>query len=1155
MTIKTSTGFVFVIMCLSFLSACKPSESTVKITSLTCENQDNPQGIHFLRPHFSWIMESQERGQRQSAYQILVSASAEMLAENMGDIWNSGKKKSNQSVLIEYAGSQPVSGTTYFWKVRVWDKDGRLSDWSSTARWSTGLLNTEDWKADWIGIDKAFPGEDAEGQFRKLAARYLRKEFEVNKPVRKAVTYVSGLGLYELRMNGSKTGNLVLAPGATDYTKTVFYNTYDVTSLLVTGKNVIGVILGNGRYFAMRKDEPFLMHNYGFPRLLLQMNIEYADGTKDRIVSDESWKLTVHGPITENNEFDGEKYDATKEMNGWDKAGFNPGEWTSANLVEAPSGVLTGQLNEPIRVTGEIKPVSFTSLNPGVYIYDMGQNMVGWASLKVKGKRGDKVSLRFAESLRDDGSLYLENIRSARVTDTYVLKGGDEETWQPKFTYHGFRYVELTCPGMKPDLSTITGCVVNNDLASNGTFECSDTLINTIYKNAMWGIRGNYRSFPTDCPQRDERMGWLGDRATGCRGESYIFKNGGLYRKWLGDMRDAQNEQGGIPDVCPAYWAMYNDNVTWDGTGIMVMDMLLSQYGDVTGVRENYDAMKKWMMYMHGKYGSDDLMPRDSYGDWCMPPEEMSMIHSRDPKRITAGTLLGTSFFIHDLDLMQKFAKLLSRTDDVATFHDMAARMKNAYNENFFDPEGNYYGNNTVTANILSLAFDLVPTGKREDVFNSAVEQIETVYHGHIPTGLIGIMVLQRVLTDFGRADIAMRFATETTYPGWGYMAENGATTIWELWNGNTADPSMNSGNHVMLLGDLIIWMHEYLAGIKPGEPGFKSMIMKPLVGAGISFVKATHRSPYGTIVSNWNMNENNDFTWDIQVPVNTSAKVYVPANNRSSVLENGQKPSTSNGVTFTGIKDGFAIYTILSGTYHFESKEVKIPVKNYNRSATVDISPDDMSIDKKIQVTLHCDDSEAEIRYTLDGSEPDGHSMVYSKPFEMMDPGRVRARSFKQDLKPGYVTERNYDIYNSSVNGLHYSYYEGQWDSIPDFSTLKPLKSGKVNGFKLSPIKSIEDYWGICFKGIINIPRDGTYVFSTLSDDGSRLSVDGKVVVNNDGIHGPFSVKGKIELTSGRHPIKLDYFEGNYGEMLRLEIEGPGLPRQSLPVYMLSFD
>jgi len=1114
----------------------------------------NPEGINITSPHLSWILVSPARAATQTAWQILVASSPGKLDKNEGDLWNSEKQKSDQSVLVKYEGEALHSGMACYWKVRIWDQDGRISPWSETARWSTGLLNPEDWKGKWIGTEKVFPGEDTAGQFRKLNARYLRKEFNISKPIKKATANISGLGLYELHINGGRTGNLVLAPGATDYTKTIFYNTYDVTPQLSQGSNAIGVILGNGRYFAMRKDEPFLMQNYGFPKLLMQIDIEFNDGSHKVISTDSTWKLTANGPITENNEFDGEKYDARLEMPGWDKPGFDAKNWMDAEIVEEPAGMLTGQLNEPIRVTVPITPVSVKKLRPGVYIYDMGQNMVGWVSLSAKGHPGQKITMRFAETLKPDGSLYLANIRSAKVTDSYIFNADNVTDWQPAFTYHGFRYVELSGLDDEPGLNTITGCVVNNDLATNGSFECSDTMINRIYKNATWGIRGNYRSFPTDCPQRDERMGWLGDRATGCRGESYIFNNGGLYRKWLADMRDAQNSQGSIPDICPAYWAMYNDNVTWDGTGIMVMDMLLNQFGNTVAIAENYDAMKKWITYMYNTYASNGLMPRDSYGDWCMPPEELSMIHSQDPKRITSGTLLGTSFFYHDLELMEGFARLLSKPEDTKWFKEKASDMKKAYNDNFFNPDGNYYSNNTVTANILSLAFGLVPEENREAVFESAVEKIETDYHGHIPTGLIGIMYLQRILTDFGRADIAMRFASETTYPSWGYMVKNNATTIWELWNGNTADPSMNSGNHVMLLGDLIIWMHEYIAGIRPSAPGFKTIMMKPLIGQGITHASATHNSPYGKITSKWQMNGKNNFTWNIHIPVNTSATVYIPANNESQVMESHQKASGAEGISFLDYEDGFAKFRVLSGDYHFESGNINIPVNNTIHSATVTIMPEDQSASRNLLVTLNCDDPRAKIYYTTDGSEPTESSNRYEGPFKLQNTCTVRARSYKKPLKAGYITSRNYDIYNNAINGLNYRYFEGHWDQIPDYASLKPLKTGRVHGFDLKTVKSIEDYWGVRFKGFIEIPVDGTYTFTTTSDDGSRLFVNNEMIVDNDGIHGPFTAKGRIVLQKGKYPIRLDYFEGNYGEMLRVDIEGPGLPRQPLPVSMLMF-
>ncbi|HYW95574.1 MAG TPA: family 78 glycoside hydrolase catalytic domain, partial [Bacteroidales bacterium] len=426
---------VYALAFLCLLTSCKQQESTIRSIELTCENQVNPEGINITSPHLSWILVSPARAATQTAWQILVASSPGKLDKNEGDLWNSEKQKSDQSVLVKYEGEALHSGMACYWKVRIWDQDGRISPWSETARWSIGLLNPEHWKGKWIGTEKVFPGEDTAGQFRKLNARYLRKEFNISKPIKKATANISGLGLYELHINGGRTGNLVLAPGATDYTKTIFYNTYDVTPQLSQGSNAIGVILGNGRYFAMRKDEPFLMQNYGFPKLLMQIDIEFNDGSHKVISTDSTWKLTANGPITENNEFDGEKYDARLEMPGWDKPGFDAKNWMDAEIVEEPAGMLTGQLNEPIRVTVPITPVSVKKLRPGVYIYDMGQNMVGWVSLSAKGHPGQKITMRFAETLKPDGSLYLANIRSAKVTDSYIFNADNVTDWQPAFTY------------------------------------------------------------------------------------------------------------------------------------------------------------------------------------------------------------------------------------------------------------------------------------------------------------------------------------------------------------------------------------------------------------------------------------------------------------------------------------------------------------------------------------------------------------------------------------------------------------------------------------------------------------------------------------------------------------------------------------------------
>jgi alpha-L-rhamnosidase len=564
-----------------------------------------------------------------------------------------------------------------------------------------------------------------------------------------------------------------------------------------------------------------------------------------------------------------------------------------------------------------------------MFIFDMGQNMVGWVRLKVRAQKGTEVKLRFAEALKEDGTLYLDNIRLAQVTDIYTCKGDETETWEPRFTYHGFRYVEMTGYPGTPDLSAIEGRVVHDDLTRTGTFTCSNETINQIYRNAVAGIRGNYRSFPTDCPQRDEREAWLGDRATGSRGETYIFSIAPLYTKWLTDIRDAQHPNGSIPDVCPAYWPLYKDtiewagdNATWSGTYIILPAMLYDQYGDLRIIEQHYPTMKKWVEYMAANYLTDGILERDTYGDWCVPPSDPKIIHTEDPNKITAKAYLGTTFFYYENLLMQRYAKLLGKTDDVKHFATRATVMKEAFARRFFNSNTMTYSNDTATVNVLALAFGLVPQEHEQRVFDNLVAKIEGQHAGHMPCGLVGVQFLMRTLTKYGRGDIAYRFATQRDYPSWGYMISEGATTIWELWNGNTADPAMNSRNHVMLLGDFNIWLHENLAGIGPDpeNPGFKHIIMKPRLLGDLKFVEASYECPYGAIKSSCRR-DGNRFTWDVQVPPNTQATIHVPTASVISVLESGRPATDVHGLKFLETRDGCAVFTTGSGKYRFESQ------------------------------------------------------------------------------------------------------------------------------------------------------------------------------------------------------------------------------------------
>ena len=878
------------LLSILFLSTTAFS-ANIAIVKQTTESRINPLGIGIEHPRFSWQLATKATSVLQTACQLVVAESVKDLNTGKNLVWNTEKKAGGISVLIPYDGINLKSQKTYFWKVRVWTNKGK-SQWSKPAQFTTAFMNNPLPNAQWIGLDSTLNSGKLTTKTR-LSARYLRKEFSVQNKIKNATLYISGLGMYECYINGTKISNDIFAPTATDYTKRVNYNVYDVKKLIIENQNTIGVILGNGRFFSMRMenvpggdplDSPAQVH-YGFPKLLLQLEIEYANGEKKTIVSDTSWKMTTKGPIIANNEFDGEEYDANLELTGWDKSGYNDKAWRTPQKVDAPQGKLESQLNPNITTMRVLKPIAIREILKGKYVVDMGQNMVGWVAVKLKGTKNKPVTLRYAETTEKDGNIYTKNLRGSRTTDIYTPAIDGMFSYEPRFVYHGFRYVEITGIDNLPALADIQGKVIYDFMQNTGSFETSDTTLNQIYKNACWGIMGNYRSFPTDCPQRDERMGWLGDRATGCLGESFIFNNQLLYSKWAQDINDSQKETGSLPDVAPAYWQFYSDNITWPAAYIHIVNMLYEQYGDTKPIKLHYSSMKNWVKYMQANYMKDYIVTKDQYGDWCMPPENLSIIWSKDPARITDGQILATSFFFRILNIMTKYADITENQADKQEFMTLAAKVKAAYNEKFFDKSKAQYGNNTVTANIISLMQDLVPEGYEQKVFDNLSARIEGEFNSHVSVGLIGIQFLMRGLTAYGRPDLAYKIATNRTYPSWGYMIDNGATTIWELWNGNTADPAMNSGNHVMLLGDLLSWYYESLGGIQTdkSEVGFKKIILKPIFPKGLNFVKASHQSPYGMIKSEWEKSKN-QLVWNIQIPANTTADVTLPQGSDISI-------------------------------------------------------------------------------------------------------------------------------------------------------------------------------------------------------------------------------------------------------------------------------
>ncbi|MDR2148887.1 MAG: family 78 glycoside hydrolase catalytic domain [Tannerella sp.] len=781
--------------------------------------------------------------------------------------------------------------------------------------------NKTEWKGQWIGLDRTFSW-DVEDAHSRLSARYLRKEFASGKAeIKSAKVYIIGLGLYELYVNGEKIDDHVLSPGPTDYNKTVFYNVLDVTKNIVSGKNAVGVILGTGHYYNNRQNTKPQKHKiFGYPKLLFQLEIEYADDSKQTVVSDQTWKITSDGPIRSTNDYDGERYDATKELDGWNKSGFNDNKWLKPELVAAPTGKITLQQNPNMKIMKVIKPINITHLAADTFILDMGQNMTGWLELtKNGGKRGEQIIMRHAETLDKTGHLYTANLRSAQQTTIYTMKGSGIETWEPRFTTQGFRYVEISGFPGTPTVNDFSGKVIYDDMETIGSFESSNPLLNRIVKNAWWGITGNYKGIPIDCPQRDERQPWLGDHTIGCFSQSFLLDNEQLYIKWLGDIQDAQTEEGAIPDICPPYYmTYYSDNMTWPGAYIFVAQMIYRQFGNPEPIKEHYPTMKKWLTYMKKYMTAEFIVTKDKYGDWCVPPESLELIHSQDSARQTDGKLIATAYYYKLLQVMQEFAAIAEHREDIREFTALAESMRNGFNKKFYNPATGQYSNGTVTANLLPLAFGIVEKKDEDRVFQNIIARI-VKDKMHISTGVIGISWLMRELTKRGRADVAYTIATQKTYPGWGYMVENGATTFWELWNGNTANPAMNSHNHIMMLGDLLVWTFEDLAGIKTHKnyPGFKWLWMKPHPTEDLTFVNASYKTPQGLVKSEWQL-DNGIFTWKMTIPEGVRANILVPAPTLDDIRENRRPATQVPGLKYVRIEENRVNLEIGSGDYVF---------------------------------------------------------------------------------------------------------------------------------------------------------------------------------------------------------------------------------------------
>jgi alpha-L-rhamnosidase len=888
---------------------------------LRCEYLKNPLGIDRTSPRLSWRLQAAPhagRGLKQAAFQILVAAREDSLGGENGDLWDSGRVVSDESINVVYAGRPLVSRQSCWWKVRIWDQDGHISAWSEPSVWSMGLLHANDWTAKWIGLDSGDATRPEDPSRTRLPARMLRCEFQAKKHIKRATVYLSGLGFFDLYINGAKVGDHIMDPALTEYSRRVLYVTFDVTDRLKPGENALGVVLGNGRFFAPRgRGHPVKFKTYGYPKLLLQLETEYADGSRQQLVSDDNWKITTDGPIRSNNEYDGEEYDARKEIPGWDQPGFKDSGWKKVELVQPPGGRLQAQMLEPTRITETLKPVAIRQMKPGVYLVDFGQSFYGQVRIRASAPAGTVVKMQEAYSLNADGSLRSQDNRSALATDVYTFRGSGIETWSPRFRGQGFRRVEVRGLPSK-GTAEFEGLVVENSLDRVGTFECSIPLINHIYRNLRWGQRMFLRSgVPLD-PDRDERQGWLGDPSKDSESEAFNFNVAAFYDKWLEDIRLDQQPDGKQSDVSPAYWAFYSGDIVWPSVLTIVPDWYYSFYGDRRILEDNYDATKKWVDYCVRQLKPDATLDKAEYADWC----DASSMDARHPDTgSTSRPLVGTAYCYLNVKLMARSAQRLGRSQDAEHYAEVADRVRDGFNKRFLNPQTAKYESETQTSYVLPLAFGLVPDDLRSKVVQNLVTDIMVQHHGYLTVGLVGMQWLMETLTETGHPDVALTIATRTARPSWGYMISKGATTIWERWDMDTRDPGMNSEALLIQTGDLNAWFYRSLGGINydPEHPGFKNIVMRPRLIPGLTFAKATLDSPGGKIGTSWQL-QKGQFCWEVVVPPNATATLYVPVKEAKTVTESGEPADRSRGVKFIRIEGGAAVYAVGSGTYSFVS-------------------------------------------------------------------------------------------------------------------------------------------------------------------------------------------------------------------------------------------
>jgi alpha-L-rhamnosidase len=931
--------------------------ASLTAVSLRCEYLQSPLGLDEPQPRFTWRVESTERGEKQTAYQIVVATDSSKF--DSPDLWDSAKASSSQTVNVVYSGKPLTSRQVCFWKVKVWDKDGQSSAWSETASWTMGLLKPDDWKADYISFRDDSPITKNSSPLTLPPAHQYRKQFSAAKPIRRATVYATALGIYELHLNGQRVGDAYFTPGWTDYHQRAYYNTYDVTTLLKSGPNTLHAWVADGWYsgyigFGLLTGigtEHIGRYTYGkTPALMAQLEIEYTDGSRDTVVTDKSWQV-AEGPFQQADFLMGEFYDARKEDPTWEPAILasenGPVKATfyefrnSGSTGRAATGGPTIEGREvdlafhrppklesfpgvPVRRIQEIKPVAITSPETNVFIFNLGQNFAGVVQLKVKGPAGTMVRLRYGEMLHPDGHLMTENLRKARATDFYILRGDPSgETYTPRFTFHGFQYVELTDFPGKPDLDTITGIVQHSDTPFTSDFECSDPMVNQLFKNVVWTQRANFLDLPTDCPQRDERFGWTGDAQVYIRTATYNADVAAFYTKWLRELIESQRSSGTFPGYAPFPFQHGLDfGTAWCDAGIICPWTIWLTYGDTRILERCWEPMTKFIQWR--KSESKDylgVVHGNDWGDWLSVNEKTPLDY------------IDTVYFAYSTGLMVQMARALGKTNEVTEYVKLFLNIKSAFNKKYVLPEAKL-AVDTQTAYALALYMDLLPQELRVPAAERLAKKIRD-NDTRMTTGFIGTHVLLSSLSSVGQNDLAVQLLQSHKFPSWGYEVDQGATTIWERWNsytkekgfGGEQNASMNSFAHYSF-GAVCEWMFSRLAGIDTEDSGYNHIVIRPLPPSPdsnpdhppINWVRAHYDSIHGRISSAWKRTQD-QFELDVSIPANTIATVYLPATPQAAITESGNSLSNAGGVKLIRRDSENAILLIESGSYHFVSK------------------------------------------------------------------------------------------------------------------------------------------------------------------------------------------------------------------------------------------